>query len=45
MGGHFQWLVKMSMCVPGSVGNPNLALGAVCRALVGEDVRSGVVEE
>lgn len=43
--GIFQWLLKMSMCVPGSVENPNLVLGAVCRALVVEHVRSCVGEE
>lgn len=41
----FQLRLKMSMCVPGSVGNPDLVLGAVCRALVVEDVRSCVGEE
>lgn len=33
------------MCIPGSVGNPNLVLGAVCRALVVKDERSYVGEE
>lgn len=35
----------MSGCVPGSVGSPALAAGAVCRAVVVEDRSSCVLEE